>query len=323
MFYSCRKQRTGIAGNVTSVPHPIPYQGSKRRLAAFILSFVPELVDTLVEPFAGSAAVSLAAAASRQRIRLSISDSLTPLCDLWRMIVDAPGSVAEAYERMWLEQQGDPVDYYLFVRSRFNSSGDPVALLYLMARCVKNSPRFNDKGEFNQSPDHRRKGMRPDKLRSNVNLASRLLNGRSSIEASDYRNILGSIPRGSVVYMDPPYQGVSNGRDRRYHEQIDRSSFVEALDFLNAQRVDYLVSFDGLRSGSEYGDPLPEHLGLVRVLVDAGVSSQGTLLGRRTRTIESLYVSSGLAAQADGLVGGPTTVTKPSVLGLRPRPTPV
>lgn len=307
---------------MTSVPHPIPYQGSKRRLAAFILSFVPELVDTLVEPFAGSAAVSLAAAATRRSIRLSISDSLTPLCDLWRMIVDAPESVTEAYERMWLEQQGDPAEYYLFVRNRFNRSGDPLALLYLLARCVKSSPRFNDKGEFNQSPDHRRKGMRPDKLRSNVNLASRLLRGRSSIETSDYRDVLGAVPHGSVVYMDPPYQGVSNGRDRRHHEQLDRASFIEALEFLNEQKINYLVSFDGLRRGSEFGDPLPKHLGLVRVLIDAGVSSQGTLLGRRTRTIESLYVSSGLV-QADALVGGAVAGTQPSVLVLRSMPEPV
>lgn len=307
---------------MTSVPHPIPYQGSKRRLAAFILSFVPELVDTLVEPFAGSAAVSLAAAATRRSIRLSISDSLTPLCDLWRMIVDAPESVTEAYERMWLEQQGDPAEYYLFVRNRFNRSGDPLALLYLLARCVKSSPRFNDKGEFNQSPDHRRKGMRPDKLRSNVNLASRLLRGRSSIETSDYRDVLGAVPHGSVVYMDPPYQGVSNGRDRRYHEQLDRASFIEALEFLNEQKINYLVSFDGLRRGSEFGDPLPKHLGLVRVLIDAGVSSQGTLLGRRTRTIESLYVSSGLV-QADALVGGAVSGTQPSELVLRSMPKPV
>ncbi|MCK4459049.1 MAG: DNA adenine methylase, partial [Methanosarcinales archaeon] len=44
------------------VPHPIPYQGSKRNIARTILSFFPHQFDTLVEPFAGSAAISLAAA---------------------------------------------------------------------------------------------------------------------------------------------------------------------------------------------------------------------------------------------------------------------
>jgi len=33
------------------LPHPIPYQGSKRNLAAQILAFFPQGIDTLIEPF--------------------------------------------------------------------------------------------------------------------------------------------------------------------------------------------------------------------------------------------------------------------------------
>lgn len=44
------------------VPHPIPYQGSKRNLAKQILSFFPNDTRVLFEPFAGSAAISIAAA---------------------------------------------------------------------------------------------------------------------------------------------------------------------------------------------------------------------------------------------------------------------
>ena len=34
-----------------NLPHPIPYQGSKRILARFILEYFPNEVDTLIEPF--------------------------------------------------------------------------------------------------------------------------------------------------------------------------------------------------------------------------------------------------------------------------------
>ena len=44
------------------IPHPIPYQGSKRNLANQILKFFPKNIPRLVEPFAGSAAISIAAA---------------------------------------------------------------------------------------------------------------------------------------------------------------------------------------------------------------------------------------------------------------------
>ena len=37
------------------LPHPIPYQGSKRNLADQIMRFYPDDFDRLIEPFAGSA----------------------------------------------------------------------------------------------------------------------------------------------------------------------------------------------------------------------------------------------------------------------------
>ena len=56
------------------VAQPIPYQGSKRNIARFILPFFPRQTDTLVEPFAGSAAMSLAAASYRKAARFHIND---------------------------------------------------------------------------------------------------------------------------------------------------------------------------------------------------------------------------------------------------------
>ena len=49
--------------NSIKLPHPIPYQGSKRNLAPDILRYFPETFDVLYEPFAGSAAMTIAAAA--------------------------------------------------------------------------------------------------------------------------------------------------------------------------------------------------------------------------------------------------------------------
>jgi DNA adenine methylase len=55
-------------------------------------------------------------------------------------------------------------------------TGRPDYFLYLLARCVKGSVRYNANGEFNQSPDNRRKGMRPDFMRSNIIAVSMLMN---------------------------------------------------------------------------------------------------------------------------------------------------
>ena len=189
------------------VPHPIPYQGSKRRLAASILRFVPAQVSCFVEPFAGSAAITLAAARQRVAKHYVLGERLAPLAELWRQIIDAPIATAGDYARTWSDQEPDPRAHYLRVRERFNRSGEPVLLLYLLARCVKNAVRFNSRGEFNQSADHRRKGMHPDRMRKAIRGASALLRGRCEVRTADYGDVAMEATPSDFVYLDPPYQG--------------------------------------------------------------------------------------------------------------------
>ena len=68
-------------------PNPFPYQGSKRRIAPQILRHLPAPVARLVEPFAGSAAVSIAVSMSRGASPYWINDAHDPLTALWREIL--------------------------------------------------------------------------------------------------------------------------------------------------------------------------------------------------------------------------------------------
>ncbi|MGH7271574.1 MAG: DNA adenine methylase [Polyangiaceae bacterium] len=285
-------------------PHPIPYQGSKRLLAPRILDYVIGPVSTLIEPFAGSAALTIAAAMAGRADRFLVGDSLVPLVALWRRILSDPVKLADEYEALWIEQAEDPGAFYNDVRARFNAGGDPAHLLYLLARCVKNAVRFNPRGEFNQSADNRRLGMRPEKMRREIGGAYGLLASRTETSAGDYEILLARATKHDLVYMDPHYQGTSSGRDKRYAEQLDRTCFIRALDRLNARGVRYIVSFDGHCGDKTYGEALPASLGLYRFDLEAGVSSQGTLSGRREMTVESLYLSPNMphVARFDGRV---------------------
>ncbi|MBI3922664.1 MAG: DNA adenine methylase, partial [Armatimonadetes bacterium] len=84
-----------------TVPHPIPYQGSKRNIAPDILRYIPANVHTFHEPFAGSAAVSLAAAARGLAEHYWLNDLNKPLVDLWSMIINSPDEIAQQYEALW------------------------------------------------------------------------------------------------------------------------------------------------------------------------------------------------------------------------------
>jgi DNA adenine methylase len=278
-----------------SIPHPIPYQGSKRALAPEILRYFPDDTDRLIEPFVGAGAVSLAAAQARKARCFALNDVNGPLIDLWRMILAEPGKLAEQYRKLWQEQIGREREYYDWVRDQFNRTRRPDYFLYLLARCVKASVRYNALGEFNQSPDNRRRGAHPKTMAEHIHGASRLLVGRTEIQCGDYRAALQHATPDDLIYMDPPYQGVSGRRDVRYVRPISHSEFVETLRELNTRQLAYVVSYDGRTGAKRYGEPLPATLSLIHIELAAGVSSQATLLGRRAKTYESLYLSPALA----------------------------
>ncbi len=277
------------------VPHPIPYQGSKRHLARTILRYVPCRVKRLVEPFAGSAAVSLAAACRGIAGAFWLNDAHAPLIELWRSILDDPDDLCARYERLWREQAGRERAYYDRVRELFNRTRRPEHFLYLLCRCVKAAVRYNAAGEFNNSPDNRRKGARPQTMLARITEAARLLRGRAHLTALDYAQVLAACGPDDVIYMDPPYQGVCGARDTRYARKFDHGAFCDALAGLSRADRLYLVSYDGRTGDKRFGRALPAELRLRHVEVRAGRSSQATLLGRDRDTYESLYLSPALA----------------------------
>lgn len=276
------------------VPQPIPYQGSKRQIAPMILKHFPSTISRLVEPFAGSAALSIAVAVRRRADCFWINDAHTSLIKLWRKIIHRPDALADDYAFLWNDQLGRERKYYDMVRERFNNDHDPADFLYLLARCVKAAIRYNANGEFNNTPDNRRKGARPAEMRRRVCHASDLLRKRTRLTSRDYKKILDQCTEEDLVYMDPPYQGVSGNRDQRYLPKVDYQEFCDELGRLNDRHIMFAVSYDGRTGSTTYGKRLPDWLKLTDLEIRAGRSTQATLLGRVDVTYESLYLSSAL-----------------------------
>jgi DNA adenine methylase len=279
---------------IRKIPHPIPYQGSKRNLAEDILRYFPPEINTLYEPFAGSAAITIATAVKGLAKHYHINDLNKPLMDLWKAIIETPELISTQYESLWQKQLTDPRNFYDKVRDEFNLTGHSDLFLYLLARCVKGSVRYNAQGEFNQSPDNRRKGMLPKTMKLQVLGVSYFLKGKITISSVNYRDVLEKVQSRDLVYMDPPYQGVCGNRDTRYLQSVQFCEFVEVLNSLNNKGIRYIVSYDGRTGAKTHGRKLPDDLNLTLIELYAGRSSQATLLGRDAVTIESLYLSSSL-----------------------------
>lgn len=281
-----------------AAPHIVQYQGSKRNLAPQILAYFPKKFNRLIEPFAGMAAVTIATAQQKRADMYVINDINFPLMTLLKSAIETPELLATNYNKLWREQfdfTNGSVEHYYHVRELFNSGEqDPEKILYLLARCVKGSVRYGKNGKFNQSPDKRRNGTNPKTLATNVHAISGLLKNKALFMSTDYREVLEMARPGDLVYMDPPYQGVSNVRDCRYLSGIDFNEFVEAVDSLNHRGIDFVISYDGKCGEKKYGNDLPEWLDCKKVYLNAGVSSQAVLLGKKDITYEALYISRNL-----------------------------
>lgn len=277
------------------IAHFLPYQGSKRKLAAAILDQLPNRVfSRLFEPFVGSGALTLAAAARGVAQQFVIGDSLAPLVQLWEQVLSKPDETADAYALHWQRERLDPA-HYLQIRRQFNETQRPDLLLYLLVRCVKNAPRWNAQGQFNQAQDKRRLGTQPPRMRQNLLATALLLRTRCLARNGDFREQLADAGPADLVYLDPPWLGTTLGSDQRYHAGLAFERLVAGLAELNARKIPWLLSYDGRCGTRTYGAPLPPSLGARLVELHAGRSAQATLAGRNETTVEALYLSPLLA----------------------------
>ena len=281
-----------------TTPHIVQYQGSKRNLAPQILSYLPRRFNRLIEPFAGMAAITIAVSKQNRANHYLLNDLNEPLIGVLRESIETPKKLIEEYTKDWSEQltfETGNVEHYYKVRDEFNAGNKSAAnMLYLLARCVKGAVRYSNIGLFNQSPDKRRMGTNPNNLARNVHIISNLLKGKTEFTSTDYREITKEARPGDVVYMDPPYQGVCSSRDSRYFSGIKFNEFVECIDDLNRRNIDFAISYDGTCGERQYGEDLPKELGLKKIMLTAGLSSQSILLGKKETTVEALYLSRNL-----------------------------
>ncbi len=244
----------------TLLVQPIPYQGSKRNLAKYIISYFPETILNLYEPFVGSGAITLASAYQNKASHYFLNDLNAPLMDLWDWMINRPVDLADGYVRLWNEQIADPKMFYSQVRDRFNATNHPCDFLYLLARGVKGAIRYNATGQYNQSPDNRRLGKKPETMRKDIASVSTWLSGRSTLSSVDYRRATQSATTLDLVYLDPPYQGTCTGRDNRYYSGIVFDDLVGYLEDLNGRSVPWILSYDGIYGDKTYGKNLPKEV---------------------------------------------------------------
>jgi len=183
----------------------LKWAGGKYRLVDLIVKSLGQ-GNRLIEPFAGSCAVSL----NTNYNSYWINDVNNDLISLYSIIVgDDSGfnSLIKCIER-WFNNGNNPATYYQ-ARNQFNQEKnliDKAALfIYLNRHCFNGLCRYNLKGQFNVPFGKYKTIHYPvEELQT---FRSKLQNAKFT--CCDFRDVMSNADKGDVIYCDPPYVPIS------------------------------------------------------------------------------------------------------------------
>lgn len=140
-----------------------------------------------------------------------VSDLNSDLVLAYITIRDRPDDLLSVLRSHAREYSRDPRAYYYSVRSARPRSqiAKAARLIFLNRTCFNGLYRVNSRGMFNV-PLGRYTNPNIANV-ENINAVSKALqSGRVDISCQDFVSILRNVKKGDLVYLDPPYQPVSN-----------------------------------------------------------------------------------------------------------------
>ena len=274
----------------------IKWSGSKRIQAPSIVSFIPnKLYDTYYEPFCGGCSV-LAYIIERYNLcnrfkSFVCSDLNNDLIESYNLIKENPKQVASDYKTHWnnLNKKSNSINdkriYFESVREKLNKEHNPSDFIFIMRTTTNGMPRYNKKGEFNNSFHITRNGIDPNRFEKIVNEWSFFLKkydvkficcSFDEIEAS----------KNDLVYLDPPYQNTKG----MYFGSFNNMSLFSFLERLES---DWMLSYDGIAGEDNLISDVPKKLYKKHLLINSGNSSFRRIIGNNNHcnVQESLYLS--------------------------------
>lgn len=277
----------------------VKWSGSKRSQAEEIIKRFPRKIDTYYEPFCGGCSVlyRLLQTSSVKVKRFVASDLNSDLIALWNEIENNWERLCSDYASLWARFNKHGLDMndaseierrkecFYTIRERLNKEHRPADFLFILRTTTNGMPRYNDKGEFNNSCHFSRPGIDPLRLRRICFNWSCLLKARNvEFLCCSYEKI--EPEQGDFVYADSPYAGTKG----MYFGTIDFDRYWEWLRNLKCK---WAISFDGIRGDSDNTFDVPKDIYARHEYLKAGNSSFERYLGKgRVEEVkESLYLN--------------------------------
>jgi DNA adenine methylase len=224
----------------------VKWVGGKRQILAAIQQYVPQKFDTYYEPFIGGGAVLFAL----QPGKAVVNDINGELINLYQVIKD--NVVALITD---LEKHQNQVDYFYAIREldrhkeKYNSL-TPVErasrLIYLNKTCYNGLFRVNRAGEFN-SPFGSYKNPKIVNAATLKAVSAYFNRAKITFGNTDFETVLETAQKGDFVYLDPPYDPVSDtasftGYDKGGFGRREQLRLKQVCDELTQRGVQFLLS---------------------------------------------------------------------------------
>lgn len=224
----------------------VKWVGGKRQLLDQITPLLPKRFTSYCEPFLGGGAVLF----SIQPNMAVVNDLNGDLILVYEVIRDDVDSLIAS-----LKTHENTQEHFYAVRDldRNRESYDALSrvekasrLLYMNKTCYNGLFRVNNSGEFNSPYGHYK---RPNIVNEpTLRAVSRYLNASDiTFYNEDFAATLERVPQGGFVYLDPPYDPVSDtasftGYNRGGFDRNEQIRLKECCDELTKRGVKFLLS---------------------------------------------------------------------------------
>ena len=264
------------------------WSGSKDSQAKDIIKYFPKEIDSYYEPFLGGGSVFLELLESDIQINTYyLSDINNELIGVYQGIQFTPELIIEKYKEHYKNfNKGDiqqRKDYFKEVRINFNKTKNAEDFYWIMRTTTNGMPRYNKKGEFNNSCHFSRPGMNPLDVEKIINKYHKLFNENYIIFGNkSYENT--EPEKNDLVYMDPPYENTKG----MYFGGFDNQSFIK---WLNDSKTKWALSYDGKVNEDKVSHIAPNYIRHEYLV--SGNSSFRRVIGKSNDSVisESLYLN--------------------------------
>lgn len=290
-----------MTSSASALPAPRPFikwVGGKTQLLPAIqeaLSPFPDgALSNYVEPFVGGGAVAFSVLGGTKFDRAHLNDINVRLVNTYCVVRDDVEALIKHLAEMEAEYLSteDKAAYYYAARDRYNSLSDDAdavelaqLFIFLNKTGFNGLHRVNRGGKFNVPFGKR---LRPT-ICDTVTLtsASQAL-ANVEVTVGDYRDTLGFVGRGTLLYLDPPYRPLSTTASFNSYakdifgdeQQRELARFVRDADMLGAKIIISNSDPKNTDASDDFFDDLYAGFNIQRVSARRAVNSDGAKRGK-------------------------------------------